>query len=192
MVGIRSGTEEPQYKLITVVNGLQIRQYPPRLAASVTIQGNEISARSQGFRKIARFIFGANQANSSIAMTAPVTQQAGTAKIAMTAPVAQTQTMPGYWTVTFFMPAKYTMASLPKPTDASVSIIEVPPQTYAVFRYSGIPNCDATAAAHTTLLRKLDATNYAANGEIIDWFYDPPWTIPMLRRNEAAVLVTEK
>lgn len=125
-------------------------------------------------------------------MTAPVAQQSNTAKIAMTSPVAQSQTMPGYWTVTFFMPAKYTIASLPKPTDPAINIIEVPPQTYAVFRYSGIPNREATAAAHASLLRALSATNYTANGEVTDWFYDPPWTIPMLRRNEAAIPVVEK
>ncbi len=173
-------------------NGLQIRSYAPRLAASVTIQGDEISARSQGFRKIASFIFGANQANASIAMTAPVAQQAAGTKITMTAPVAQTQSSPGSWTVTFFMPAQYTLATLPKPTDAAINIIEVPAQTYAVFRYSGIPNRAATAAAHATLLSKLSISTYTANGDIIDWFYDPPWTIPALRRNEAAIPVAAK
>jgi len=156
------------------------------------VQGDEITARSQGFRKIASFIFGANQSNSSIAMTAPVAQQSGAVKIAMTAPVAQTQTMPGSWTITFFMPAKYTAATLPKPTDSSIEIIEVPPQTYVVYQYSGIPGRDATAAAHAALLSKLQSTNYAATGDIIDWFYDPPWTIPFLRRNEAAMPVAAK
>ncbi len=192
MVGIRSGTEEPKYALITVTNGLQIRQYAPRLAASVTIKGDEITARSQGFRKIAGFIFGANQSKSAIAMTAPVAQQASSAKIAMTAPVTQTQTSPGSWTVTFFMPAKYTAATLPKPTDPNIEIIEVPAQTYAVYQYSGIPGRDATQAAHTALMSKLQATNYTPEGDIIDWFYDPPWTIPPLRRNEAAIAVTAK
>jgi hypothetical protein len=192
VVGIRSGTEEPKYALITVTNGLQIRQYAPRLAASVTIKGDEITARSQGFRKIAGFIFGANQSKSAIAMTAPVAQQASSAKIAMTAPVTQTQTSPGSWTVTFFMPAKYTAATLPKPTDPNIEIIEVPAQTYAVYQYSGIPGRDATQAAHTALMSKLQATNYTPEGDIIDWFYDPPWTIPPLRRNEAAIAVTAK
>jgi hypothetical protein len=192
VVGIRSGTEEPAYKLITVTNGLQIRQYAPRLAASVTVQGDEIAARSQGFRKIASFIFGANVSKSSIAMTAPVAQQSDPAKIAMTAPVAQNQTATGGWTITFFMPAKYTEATLPKPTDPSIEIVQVPSQTYAVYQYSGIPGRDATEAAHAALMGKIQATNYAATGEITDWFYDPPWTIPFLRRNEAAVPVAPK
>jgi hypothetical protein len=158
----------------------------------VTVHGDEISARSQGFRKIASFIFGANQSKSSIAMTAPVAQQSDAAKIAMTAPVAQTQTTPGSWTITFFMPAKYTAATLPKPTDPSIEIVQVPPQIYAVYQYSGIPGRDATEAAHATLISKLQTTNYAATGAVIDWFYDPPWTIPFLRRNEAAMPVAPK
>lgn len=125
-------------------------------------------------------------------MTAPVAQQTASATIAMTAPVAQSQSSPGHWTITFFMPAQYTIATLPKPADPSINIIEVPAQTYAVYRYSGIPGHAATAAAHASLLRALSATNYTANGEITDWFYDPPWTIPMLRRNEAAIPVVEK
>jgi hypothetical protein len=42
------------------------------------------------------------------------------------------------------------------------------------------------------LLSKLQTTPYAPTGEVIDWFYDPPWTIPPLRRNEAAVPVASK
>ncbi len=110
----------------------------------------------------------------------------------MTAPVAQTQTTPGNWTITFFMPAKYTAATLPKPTDPAIEIMQVSPQVYAVYQYSGIPGRDATQAAHAALLSKLQTTSYAASGDIIDWFYDPPWTIPFLRRNEAAVPVTPK
>jgi len=156
------------------------------------VQGDEISARSQGFRQIASFIFGANISKSSIAMTAPVAQQSDAAKIAMTAPVAQNQTATGGWTISFFMPAKYTIATLPKPTDPSIEIVEVPPQTYAVYQYSGIPGRGATEAAHTALISKLQASSYAATGDITDWFYDPPWTIPFLRRNEAAVPVAPK
>jgi hypothetical protein len=186
--GIRSGTEEPSYRIIATTGPLQIREYAPRLAASVTVEGGEISARAAGFRRIASYIFGANTSQSSISMTAPVAQ--APAKLAMTAPVAQTRDAAGAWTISFFMPAKYTAATLPKPNDPGINIIQLPPETYAVYTYSGIPG--ETEKAHVILLRRLAATTWRATGAPVDWFYDPPWTIPVLRRNEAAVPVVAR
>jgi hypothetical protein len=190
VVGIRSGTEEPSYKVVATIGQVQIRQYAPRLAASVTVQGDEIAARSAGFRRLARFIFGANTADASISMTAPVAQSAGPAKIAMTAPVAQSPGPAGSWTITFFMPAKYTRATLPKPTDSGISISEIPGETYGVYRFSGIPGAAPVTAAHAKLLAQLKNSAWAPLGAPVDWFYDPPWTLPFARRNEAAILVS--
>jgi len=186
VVGIRSGTEEPSYRVVASLADVQIRQYAPRLAASVTVPGDEISARSAGFRRLARFIFGANTADTSIAMTAPVAQ-----KIAMTAPVAQTSG-PGGWTISFFMPAKYTMETLPKPVDSGIRIYEVPGATYAVVRFSGIPGTAPVAAATAKLFATLQNSAWAPEGGPENWFYDPPWTLPFARRNEVAVIVHPK
>jgi len=189
VVGIRSGTEEPHYTVVRTLPGLEIREYGERLAADTVVNGGEVAARSEGFRRIAAFIFGANHADTKIAMTAPVAA-APSQTIAMTAPVAQTQTPEG-WRVRFFMPAKYTLATLPKPDDSRVQIVTVPPETYAVYRYTGSISPENTAAAHSELQRLLQGSGYVPHGEILDWFYDPPWTLPPLRRNEAAVLVTK-
>ncbi len=190
VVGIRSGTEEPRYKVVATMGEVQIRQYAPRLAASVTIQGDEIAARAAGFRRLARFIFGANTADAAISMTAPVAQSAG--KIAMTAPVSQAPGPDGSWTITFFMPAKYTESSLPKPTDTGIQIAQIPAETFGVYRYSGIPAAAAAAAAHQKLQAALKNSAWAPSGSVVDWFYDPPWTLPFARRNEAAVLVSPR
>jgi len=188
--GIRSGTEEPSYRVLANVGPVEIRQYAPRLAASVTVQGDEIAARSTGFRRLARFIFGANTSNADISMTAPVAQSA--AKIAMTAPVAQVQGPAGSWTITFFMPAKYTVANLPKPADAGIQITQVPGATYGVVRFSGIPSAAPVAAAQARLFGALAGSNWVPEGGVEDWFYDPPWTLPFARRNEVAVIVRPK
>jgi hypothetical protein len=189
VVGIRSGTEEPAYTVVRTRPGLEIRQYGARLAAETVVPGAEVAARSEGFRRIAGFIFGGNQSETKIAMTAPVAT-APSQNIAMTAPVAQTQTPEG-WRVRFFMPSEYTLQTLPKPNDTRVKIVTVPAETYAVYRYSGLISPQGTARAHTELTRLLATSGYTPHGEIVDWFYDPPWTLPPLRRNEAAVVVTE-
>jgi len=188
VVGIRSGTEEPAYTVVqTIGTSLEIRQYGPRLAAETVVPGDEIAARSEGFRRLAGYIFGANHGAATIAMTAPVAT-APSETIAMTAPVAQAQTPDG-WQVRFFMPAKYTLQTLPQPNDARVKIVTVPPEIYAVYRYSGSISAEAVAQAHAELRRLLQGSGYMPQGEVLNWFYDPPWTLPPLRRNEAAVVV---
>jgi hypothetical protein len=190
VVGIRSGTEEPAYTVVQQISpSLQIRQYGARLAAQTDVPGDEIAARSEGFRRLAGYIFGANQGAATIAMTAPVAT-APSETIAMTAPVAQAKTPDG-WRVRFFMPSKYTTETLPRPNDKRVEIVTVRPETYAVYSYSGLISAEHVADAHAELRRLLAGSGYTASGDIVNWFYDPPWTLPPLRRNEAAVIVTK-
>jgi hypothetical protein len=188
--GIRSGTPEPAYQVIAKAGPVEIRHYAPRLAASVTIPGDELQARYQGFKRLASYIFGANTGKTSISMTAPVAQSA--TKIAMTAPVAQTRNSTGSWTITFYMPANYTMATLPKPADPGIFIHTLPASLDAVIRFSGIPGTTPVAREQTALLQALSRSGWAAAGEPVAWFYDPPWTLPWCRRNEVAVPVAPR
>jgi hypothetical protein len=188
VVGIRSGTEEPHYTVVETLGALQIREYGPRIAAETTVTGNELSSRSDGFRRLAGYIFGGNSGRASIAMTAPVAQSTSQT-IAMTAPVVQDQTAPGEWRIRFFMPANYTLDTLPRPNDPAVHIVSVPPQTYGVYRYTGSIDAAATETARRELLRLLQGSGWSPTNEPVSWFYDPPWTLPFLRRNEAAVTV---
>jgi hypothetical protein len=196
VVGVRDGTEEPRYTVEQVTHGLEIRRYGPRIAAETTITADEEAARNAGFRRLAGYIFGANRGGAKIAMTAPVTQQpgeaAGGAKIAMTAPVSQATGPGGAWVIRFFMPAEWTMDTLPAPNDPAVKLVPVPAETVAVLRFTGDRGPDAVAAHTTDLLRALEDTAWRPTGTPVAWFYDPPWTIPFLRRNEVAVPVAAR
>ncbi|ORB91562.1 SOUL family heme-binding protein [Mycobacterium persicum] len=198
VVGVRVGTEKPPHTVEQLHGGLQIRRYGPRIAAEVVVADTEEGARNRGFRALAGYIFGANHANSKIAMTAPVSQQraGGSAgpgmRIAMTAPVAQQAGGDGAWVIRFFMPAKWRLDTLPTPDDESVELVSVPAQDYAVLRFSGDRGPGAVAAHTDELLGLLDGTEYAPAGAPVAWFYDPPWTLPCLRRNEVAVPVTRR
>jgi hypothetical protein len=187
VVGVRSGTEEPRFDLLGTEAGLEIRRYAPRLAAETLVAADEAASRNEGFSRLARYIFGANQGSTKIAMTAPVAQEP--TRIAMTAPVAQDSTPDGY-RIRFFLPAA--LRDPPAPQDARVTIVEVPAETVAVLRFAGVPNPPAVAEARARLLAALPATNWTAAGEPVAWFYDPPWTIPALRRNEVAVPVAPR
>jgi hypothetical protein len=193
VVGIRSGTEEPAYEVVVRLDrgGVEIRRYGPRLAAETTVEGtgDDWNARSAAFGRLAGLIFGDNhQPQAKIAMTAPVQVASASGKIAMTAPVA-TGTGPGGLTMRFFMPASYRKETLPKPKDPRVGIVEVPGEDLAVLRFSGFTGAAAVAARKDELARALEGSPWIAVGEPVALFYDPPWTLPFLRRNEVAVRV---
>lgn len=104
--------------------------------------------------RVANYIFGGNTSVTSdkassekVAMTAPViTQQqpASSEKIAMTAPVAtsQQEASSGAYTLSFVMPSKYTMDTLPQPKDASVVLKQVPGYLAASLQFAGRVDAD--------------------------------------------------
>ena len=188
VVGIRDGTEEPKFELVDHVGDVEIRRYGPRIAAETTIEADEDAARNAGFRRLAGYIFGGNVAKASIAMTAPVAQSSE--NIAMTAPVSQARDATGRWTIRFFMPASATMATLPTPVDPEVRLVAVLPETIAVLRFSGARDPVTVQARRDDLIKGLSGTRWQPQGVPSAWFYDPPWTIPFLRRNEVAVPVS--
>jgi hypothetical protein len=192
--GIRSGTEEVPYAVIERVGeDIEIRQYPTRVVADTVIDGSDgDQARSDAFRRLFDYISGANQSGTKIAMTAPVATERE--QIAMTAPVqtsvaAGGQGKGGWFGMGFFLPASYTLDTAPVPTDSRVRLIALPPETLAVLRFSGSRAADAVAARQKALLDALAGSGWRAEGEPVAFFYDPPWTLAFLRRNEVAVAV---
>jgi hypothetical protein len=186
VVGIRIGTEEPFYVHEDDLGEIEIRRYGPRIAAQTRVSGGGEDARRAGFRRLAGYIFGGNHRKTKIAMTAPVAQHGE--KIAMTAPVAQTHTGgSGDSVIRFYMPSKWSMDTLPEPDDSSVSVVEVPGERFAVLRFSGDRSPTVITAKSAELLQSLHGSDFQADGPPVAWFYDPPWTLPFLRRNEVAV-----
>jgi hypothetical protein len=195
IVGVRHGTEEPMYTVEQVSSGVEIRHYGPRIAAETTVAADEEAARSEGFSRLARYIFGGNHDDTKIAMTAPVAQQDGAVrgeKISMTAPVSENAASNGEWLIRFFMPAGKSITSLPQPNDQAVRLVTVPAETVAVRRFSGSISPRAVASQTAELVRTLRDEGFEPIGTPAAWFYDPPWTIPMLRRNEIAIPVESR
>ncbi len=183
--------EEPRYDVERVLGGAaEIRRYQPRIVAVTRVAGPAESAVNEGFRRLAGYIFGGNTRRAEIAMTAPVTQAVATAgaqgseRIAMTAPVTQAVARDGAWEVTFTMPAGSTMATLPVPSDERVTLREVPGERQAVLRYSGLAGPEVVRARVDELRALLEREGLEAIGEPVSARYDPPWTLPFLRRNE--------
>lgn len=114
------------------------------------------TALNDGFRQLAGYIFGGNTSKSSIAMTVPVMDTTKTSEsIAMTAPVMDTVTTSGKHIVAFTMPSKYTLETLPKPSNANIRFRIVEKYRKAVRRYSWYATSTRVEAQKKILKERL-------------------------------------
>jgi hypothetical protein len=179
---IVSNVEEAKYTVAEAYKSIELRDYAPMVVAEAEVSGERAKAINEGFRIIADYIFGNNATMQKVAMTAPVTQQQSE-KIAMAAPVMQ-QSSGDVWRVRFVMPASYTMETLPKPNNPAVKLKEVKSKRFAVIRFSGMAG-EESLKEHTQELKDfLSAKKLNPVSEPTYAFYNPPWTLPFLRRNE--------
>jgi len=162
--------EEPVYQVEKVweAEQIEIRAYAPRVMAVTGM--NEDS--NGGFKVLAGYIFGGNAEEEKIAMTAPVQQS-----------------MAGEKEMAFMMPAEYALEDLPEPEDQRVSFREAPAYTAAVIQFSGWASAEKADENWQQLQRFLIKEGIEIVGEPTLNQYNPPWTLPFLRRNEIIVPV---
>ena len=161
--------EEPAYQVEKVweAEQIEIRAYAPRIMA---VTGMDDS--NGGFRVLAGYIFGGNAEEEKIAMTAPVQQS-----------------MAGEKEMAFMMPAEYALEDLPEPEDQRVSFRTAPAHTAAVIQFSGWASAEKSDKNWQQLRRFLIAKDIDITGEPTLNQYNPPWTLPFMRRNEIIVPV---
>ena len=162
--------EEPVYQVEKAweAEQIEIRAYAPRVMA-VTGMDEDTDG---GFRVLAGYIFGGNAEEEKIAMTAPVQQS-----------------MAGEKEMAFMMPAEYALEDLPAPEDQRVSFREAPAYTAAVIQFSGWASAEKANEKWQQLRGFLIAEGIDITGEPTLNQYNPPWTLPFMRRNEVIVPV---
>lgn len=187
--------EEPKYSVVEKSGSFELRAYAPMVVAETLVDGDLDEASSAGFRRIADYIFGNNTARAGgsekINMTAPVNMAPKSEKISMTAPVgmqAKTENAgldnTNQWRMYFVMPSQYTLETLPKPNNPAVTLRAIPTSRMAVLRFSGLAGEEKTAKKTAELLAWLKSKQITPIGEPELARYNPPWTLPFLRRNE--------
>lgn len=185
VMGVRN-TPEPQYQVILRDREYEVRAYPPLVVAETLVAGKYREAGSIAFKRLAGYIFGENTIRERMAMTTPVFRETDSEEIAMTAPVLQ-QADGQQWKMSFVMPASYRLDTLPAPLDPNVVLRELPAKKVAVLRYSGFLNENAISTHTQKLLDWLNSQALKPISSTRSAAYDPPWTIPVLRRNEIHV-----
>jgi hypothetical protein len=124
-------------------------------------------------------------------MTAPVSQERDSEKITMAAPVNQ-EKVGDKWRITFLMPSKYTMETLPLPLDSRVELKEVPGPLMASLRYSGTWSGERYEKKLAQLLELIKARGFGPVGEPVFARYNPPFMPWFLRRNEVLIPVKKE
>lgn len=182
---IMSNVEQPDYKLLTSKGEIEIRDYAPLILAEVEVSGERKQAINEGFKILANYIFGNNTSSKKMEMTAPVTNELSE-KMSMTAPVIQEPYM-GKWKIRFVMPKKYNLETLPKPNSKEVVLIPLPARRFAAIRFSGFADDENIKQHKEKLEAYIVAEKLKPIGGPVLAFYNPPWTLPFLRRNELMI-----
>ena len=163
--------EEAKYDVVKFNEIYEIRKYSDRLAVQV-VKINQ----NNSFRKLFNYISGNNETNEEIKMTTPVTQME----------------KEGNMTMQFYLPTKFNKNNVPNPLSSDVEIINIEGGYYAVIRYSGRAS-EKNFIKHKVILEnQLKKDNILILSSAIKATYNSPFTLPMLRRNEAMFKVNWK
>jgi hypothetical protein len=171
-----SSIENQKYRVIKKVDGFEVRFYPKATFATIRSTGvNYKQIASSGFRKLAGYIFGGNNQNKSIAMTAPVRMEMSEKGSSMS----------------FVMPEKYDMASLPKPNDATVEIKQSEEVYAAVIAFGGYANDEKIEDYKNRLVAFLQKKNIKIIGSFNFLGYNAPIQF-IGRKNEISIPIEWK
>jgi hypothetical protein len=171
-----SSIETQKYRVVKKEDGFEIRFYPKATFATIRSSGsNYKQVASGGFRKLAGYIFGGNDQNKRIAMTAPVRMEMSEKGSAMS----------------FVMPEKYDMASLPIPKDATVEIKQSEPVYAAVIAFRGYANDEKINDYTNQLVVLLQKKNIKIIGRSNFLGYNAPFQF-IGRKNEISIPIEWK
>jgi len=199
-------TESPAYTIESKDDNVEIRVYPGYILAQVDVEADFDSAIGIGFRILANYIFGGNKKKSKISMTAPVSGEnlseseripmtvpvteedvEMSEKIAMAAPVTEENAGKHIYRISFTMPSKYTLDTLPEPDDEMIKFKEVRNQKMAVLRFKGRVNHKLADQEVEELKKWLEKNKIQAKSNYIIAQYNNPAVPGFLRRNEVMV-----
>ena len=169
-------TEEPAYEVLLETKYYEVRRYEPYIVAEVDVDDDFKRAGNSAFRVLAGYIFGDNEPQQKMNMTAPVESgESGSA-----------------FTYSFVMESSYTMETLPKPTNPDIRLVERPERIMAAHRYSGTWSEERYQDHETILLDALATDRVKTRGAPVFARYNAPFTPWFLRRNEILVEIEWK
>ncbi len=181
--GTRSIEKPGIVSSVSLSGWVELREVSPMIEAFVLVDGPQNVALNQWFRQIAWYIFWSNVVKESIAMTAPVSVSKNNEVIAMTAPVALQEDAWKY-RVSFMMPNKFSLDTLPEPINENISFEQIPSKKYYVWKFSGYANASKANKQLDLFIAALKEQKLSSSSTPILNQYNDPWTIWFMRKNE--------
>jgi len=176
IVPVTMAIEKPQYEILERHGSVEIRQYPKVIIAGTRVEQPYRTALYSGFRSIANYIFGGNDENMKIAMTAPVISH-------------QVEKNVETHEILFIMPKKYEIDSLPKPDRGNVYLEERTLDKVASIRFGGWATEKRVFRYQAKLFRKISKLGLEQIGPPMVAQYNSPWALPPFRRNEILIRI---
>ena len=183
----KSDVEIAPYRVIKSDNQqkTELRHYERLVLVSAPMRGGMDEGKNGAFYKLFDYISGKNTERSKIAMTAPVFLDNTGVEIPMTAPVFMEDAQQS--TMSFVLPASFTLDTAPLPQDPDVKLHEMSDYTAAVITFSGVLERDSIDKQRMLLETWIESKGYKITGPYKAAGYNPPFTIPALRRNEVLI-----
>jgi len=189
ILGIRT-SEEASYEVLKNYDHVEIREYAELVIVETYVNADYDDASNIAFKKLFAYISGENLSKSKISMTAPVMSKEGSAvdgdKIPMTSPVLGEKQARG-WRYSFVLPSGYTLENAPLPSSPDVKLAVMPGKKVAVIRYSGSWEEKSMREKSEELVLWIQTNGFEILSNPRSAGYDPPWTLPFLRRNEIMI-----
>lgn len=186
--------EQPKYEVLEKYEEFELREYAPYLVAETVVEGEFEETPDRAFSVLFNYISGANTGQEKIKMTVPVSQENAPQKgekIKMTVPVTQDMSLQkqGKYNLAFVVPSKYSLQTVPQPTDPRVTIRQIPAKTMAVIRYSGSWKEKNYRKYEEKLLQALKQEGLTPLADPVFARYNPPFWPNFLNRNEILIEV---
>lgn len=167
----RAGYATAPYRVVRTDGKFELRDYPLLVVAETPMRGGD-----NGFMRLFHYIGGENATKQKISMTTPVfIRDAGSTNA----------------TMAFVMPASLGTNGTPQPTQTNVVVRQIPAGQFAVYQFSGGRSVKNATNALAQLTAWLAREKIAAQGEPVFAYFDPPWTLSFLRRNEVMFRVAQ-
>ena len=192
--------ESPSYNVEKKEGSVEIRAYSSYILAQVDVESDFDGALRNGFEILAHYIFGGNRKKESISMTAPVSEEkvsgseeipmmapVTSEKISMTAPVTEEQAGERAYRISFAMPSKFTLETLPEPQDPRITFKVVESRRTAAIRFSGRVHQKLAAQKTEELRAWLVRNGIVPKSDFVVALYNPPFIPGIFRRNEIIV-----
>jgi hypothetical protein len=178
----QSSVEVAPYSVLEKEEQFELRHYD-RLVLVTTALPDGPDSQNSPFYKLFNYISGKNEGTKEIPMTAPVFIDQPDS------PATSTEFKESGRAMSFVLPENFTLETAPLPQDPAVTLEELNNYTAATITFSGFlkqPNIDRHKALLEDWIRRK---GFEKIGGVKAAGYNPPSTVPALRRNEILIQV---